>query len=104
MVPAGGADFGGEVGKRRDVVSEVGGGVGEFGSDELHPVARIACKSNDGLCELDARLGKGCGHEVPRAAKRERIFAFRWTARGRFGAIEASLLGNMTMLPQPSGG
>ncbi len=60
----GGANLGGEIRQRRDVVAEDGGGVGELRARELHAVAGVSGEADgDGLDFLkmffDGRRGKG---------------------------------------------
>ena len=42
----GGADLGGEIGQRADVVADHRGGVGELRAGELHPVAAVTGEAN----------------------------------------------------------
>ena len=57
----GGADLGREVGKRREIVSVDGGGVGELKPRELHPVARVAREADDDVREHRAHAGPPAG-------------------------------------------
>ena len=50
-VPCGRADFGREVGERRDVVAHQGRRVGELRAGQLHAVARVAAEPNCGFLE-----------------------------------------------------
>ena len=56
-----GADFGGEVGERGDVVAGQGGGVGELAADELHAVAGVAAESDGGFVEGRDGFGRRDG-------------------------------------------
>jgi hypothetical protein len=52
-----GADLGREIRQRGDVVARDGRLVGELGPGQLHPVAGIACETDDDGLQLFDRLG-----------------------------------------------
>ena len=56
----GGADLGGEVGQRRQVVAERGGLGGEPVAGQLHAVAGVAGEADDDAVELLDRLATHC--------------------------------------------
>ena len=56
-----GADFGREIGKRRDIVTDERRRIGELHTGELHAVARVAAKPNRGVFECPNLFIQYCG-------------------------------------------